>query len=109
MSIAEHAPCLAALAKHLGSLQAALNRQGHGSDKLSILIPRKLGERLEAELMHTNRAAWAPLTGGIEIHAEGQLKQITLCETFAIGWKLGPFKERKPNNEQSHRENGDRS
>lgn len=96
MSSAAEAPAFSALAEGIALLQSKLVAAGLPSEDLHIRIPPPLGECIEAELCHADPQSWRPLTPGIEILADGHLKQFTLCETIRVGWRLGTRKERKP-------------
>jgi hypothetical protein len=93
MATAAEMPCFRALTKGLAALQSSFERIGHGSDDFRLLIPRALGERIEAELMAADPAAWLPFTDGISIYADGHLKQFIICESIIVGWKMGACRE----------------
>lgn len=95
------APAFSALAEGAIALQSRLQSMGFGDDGIRLLIPRKLGETIEAELCRADPAYWRDLTPGIGVYADGHLKQFILCDSVVVGWKLGNFKEGKKNG-QSH-------
>lgn len=101
------APAFSALAEGIIALQSGLERLGCGDDGIRILIPAKLGNRIEAELCRADPAYWRQLTPGIGIYADGHLKQFILCESITVGWKLGTFKEKEQNHGQPRGANGD--
>ena len=82
-----------ALTKGVAALQSHLVRLGFDAGEFRLLIPAKLGAQVEAELSGLDPQDWRLATPGIEIHAEGHLKQITLYDSIKVGWKLGHFKE----------------
>ncbi len=95
MSVTEQAPCFVALAKSVANLQACMDATGFADGEIRLLIPRRLGERIEAELCGLDPAIWQPFTPGIGIYADGHLKQMLMGDTVLVGWKLGRLKERK--------------
>lgn len=100
------APAFSALAEGIIALQSGLERMGFGDDGFRILIPARLGNRIEAELCRADPAYWRELTPGIGIYADGHLKQFVLCECITVGWKLGIFNEGKKGHGQPSRSTG---
>ncbi len=93
-----------ALTKGVAALQSHLLRLGYDTDEFRLLIPAKLGAQVEAELMGLDPQDWRLATPGIEVHADGHLKQITLYDSIKVGWKLGRFKEKaQPKGEKAQR------
>lgn len=69
------------------ALQRSLARNGYAYDGFRLLIPNKLGEEIERELLATPAEIWEPYTYGIHVYADGYLKQMVLCDSMWVGWK----------------------
>lgn len=89
------APIFHSLLSGFTVLARACTRLGYHSQGFRVLIPTPLGEDLEQELLRCNPDAWQDLCGGIEVFADGQLKQLVIAETIWVGWKTGPIRNRK--------------
>lgn len=90
-----NAPIFNAVLSGLAGLQRSLGRLGYHHDGFRLLIPPKLGTELENELLRADPAEWMPFTDGIQIHAEGSLKQLVVCDSIWLGWKTGRPRKRK--------------
>jgi len=90
-----NAPQFNALLSGLTVLQRTMMRAGHDGHGFRLLVPPALGAAIEHELLTTDPEEWSPFCDGIQIHAEGSLKQIVITDSIYVGWKTGRRKKRK--------------
>ncbi len=76
-------------------LQRTMTRLGYHHEGFRLLIPSQLGAEIENELLRTDPQEWAPFTDGVQVHAEGTLKQLLIVNSIWIGWKCPPRRKRK--------------
>lgn len=90
-----NAPQFNALLSGAAVLQRTMARYGYNHQGFRLLVPLALGQAIEHELLTTDPESWLPFTDGIQVHAEGSLKQLIVAESIWIGWKTGKYRKRK--------------